>query len=131
MHPTTPLRAEPSTPLPTEQQRRHQAKPGVRGGPRKREEVEGILRERVSKRSANIEPPPIDREITVSEGITVKELSEKLGVKANLVIKKLVDAKKIFATINQTLDVKLAEDVERFRMRLQNQRHPLDHGHAM
>ena len=42
----------------------------------------------------------------------VKELSEKLGVKANLVIKKLVE-KKIFATINQTLDVKLAEEIAR------------------
>ena len=62
----------------------------------------------MSRREQNIEPPPIDREITVAEGITVKELSEKLGVKANLVIKKLVE-KKIFATINQTLDVKLAE----------------------
>ena len=59
-----------------------------------------------------LEPPPIDREITVAEGITVKELSEKLGVKANLVIKKLVE-KKIFATINQTLDVKLAEELAR------------------
>jgi translation initiation factor IF-2 len=58
------------------------------------------------------EPPPIDREITVAEGCTVKELSEKLGVKANLLIKKLVE-KKIFATINQTLDVKMAEDLAR------------------
>ena len=57
-------------------------------------------------------PPPIDREITIAEGVTVKELSEKLGVKANLVIKKLVE-KKIFATINQTLDVKLAEELAR------------------
>ena len=114
MHPTSPLRAEQATPLPTEQQRRHQAKPGARsGGPRKREEVEGIIRERVSKRSAIFEPPPIDREITVAEGVTVKELSEKLGVKANLVIKKLVDTKKVFATINQTLDVKLAEELAR------------------
>ncbi len=57
-------------------------------------------------------PPPIDREITVAEGITVKELSEKLGVRANLVIKKLVE-KKIFATINQTLDTKMAEELAR------------------
>ncbi len=114
MHPTTPLRAEPSTPLPTEQQRRHQAKPGARQGqgPRKRE-TEGNIRERYSKRQAIQEPPPIDREITVAEGITIKELSEKLGVKANLVIKKLVDTKKVFATINQTLDVKLAEELSR------------------
>ena len=112
MHPTTPLRAEPSTPLPTEQQRRHQAKPGARQGPRKREDEEGNIRLRSSKRSAVLEPPPIDREITVAEGVTVKELSEKLGVKANLVIKKLVE-RKIFATINQTLDVKLAEELAR------------------
>ncbi|HEX4164737.1 MAG TPA: translation initiation factor IF-2 [Bryobacteraceae bacterium] len=110
MHPTA-LRPEPAT-LPTEQQRRHQAKPGGRQVPRKREEVEGILRERVSKRAAVQEPPPIDREITVAEGVTVKELSEKLGVKANLIIKKLVE-KKVFATINQTLDVKLAEELAR------------------
>ncbi len=112
MHPTTPLRPEPAT-LPTDQQRRHQAKPGTRQVARKRDEVEGILRERVSKRTAVLEPPPIDREITVSEGITVKELSEKLGVKANSVIKKLVDTKKVFATINQTLDVKMAEELAR------------------
>jgi translation initiation factor IF-2 len=112
MHPTG-LRPEPATPLPTEQQRRHQAKPGARQPVRKREEIEeGVLPERVSKRTAVVEPPPIDREITVAEGITVKELSEKLGVKANLVIKKLVE-KKIFATINQTLDVKLAEELAR------------------
>ncbi|MBV9084335.1 MAG: translation initiation factor IF-2 [Acidobacteriaceae bacterium] len=113
MHPTSPLRAEPATPLPTDQ-RRHQAKPGARQVARKREDLEeGILRERISKRPAVLEPPPIDREITVAEGITVKELSEKLGVKANLVIKKLVETKKIFATINQTLDVKLAEELAR------------------
>jgi len=64
------------------------------------------------RRTETLAPPPIDREITVAEGVTVKELSEKLGVKANLVIKKLVE-KKIFATINQTLDVKLAEELAR------------------
>ena len=111
MHPTA-LRPESATPVPTEQ-RRHQPKPGGgRQASRKREEQEGILRQRVIKRQAIVEPPPIDREITVSEGITVKELSEKLGVKANLVVKKLVE-KKIFATINQTLDVKLAEALAR------------------
>jgi translation initiation factor IF-2 len=56
--------------------------------------------------------PPINRDITISEGITVKELSEKLDVKANLVIKKLVD-RGIFATINQTLDSKLATEISR------------------
>lgn len=111
MHPTSPLRAEPSAPPPTEQQRRHQAKPGGRNVGRRRDEREGNLREPM-RRHAVVELPPIDREITIAEGITVKELSEKLGVKANLVVKKLVE-KKIFATINQTMDVKLAEELAR------------------
>ena len=97
--------------MPTDQ-RRHQAKPGARQRPRDKEQEEGNLRLRSPKRLQAFEPPPIDREITVAEGVTVKELSEKLGVKANLVIKKLVE-KKIFATINQTLDVKLAEEISR------------------
>lgn len=110
MHPTAPLRPESATPIPTEQ-RRHQGKPPARQRVR-RELEEGNLRERAPKRQQVFEPPPIDREITISEGITLKELSEKLGVKANLVIKKLVE-RKIFATINQTLDVKLAQEVSR------------------
>ena len=57
-------------------------------------------------------PPPINREITISEGITVKELSEKLEVKAALVMKKLMD-RGIFVAINQTLDGKLANEVAR------------------
>jgi translation initiation factor IF-2 len=111
LHPTSPLRAEPATPIPTEQQRRHQAKPGSRDRHRDQEQEEGRLR-MPSRREQAAAPPPIDREITISEGVTVKELSEKLGIKANLVIKKLVE-KKIFATINQNLDVKMAEDLAR------------------
>jgi translation initiation factor IF-2 len=113
MHPTSPgpLRAEPAT-MPTDPGRRHATKPGARTDRRRDvDQEEGRLRP-VSRRAEAFEPPPIDREITVAEGVTVKELSEKLGVKANLVIKKLVE-KKIFATINQTLDVKLAEQLAR------------------
>jgi translation initiation factor IF-2 len=109
MHPTT-MRIEPSAPVPTEQQRRHQTRPGGARPDRRHEEEEKSLR--LPSRREPAAPPPINREITVSEGVTVKELSEKLGVKANLVIKKLFD-KKIFATINQTLDVKMAEELAR------------------
>ena len=104
---------EPAAPPPgTEPSRRHQAKPSTRDRHRDQEQEEGRLGMRVARREQPAAPPPIDREITISEGITVKELSEKLGIKANLVIKKLVE-KKIFATINQNLDVKMAEDIAR------------------
>jgi translation initiation factor IF-2 len=69
----------------------------VRQQPRERVEQERILRP--TRRQVEAGPPPINREITISEGITVKELSEKLDVKANLVIKKLLD-RGIFAMIN-------------------------------
>ena len=56
------------------------------------------------------EPIVIDREITISEGITVKDLSEKLGVKARDLIRRLLDLG-VLATINQNLDPALAEKV--------------------
>ena len=74
----------------------------------------GRREDRFGPSGAQVEagPPPINREITISEGITLKELSEKLDVKAALVMKKLMD-RGIFATINQTLDSKLATEVAR------------------
>jgi translation initiation factor IF-2 len=95
-------------PPPTETRRPAGKKPAVP----EREWEEGKLKPIPVKKREPEPPPVIDREITISEGITVKELSEKLGVKANLVIKKLVD-RKIFATINQSLDLKLAEEIAR------------------
>ncbi len=114
MHPVSqPMRIEPPTAIPvTEQQRRHQGKPISRDHRRDQEQEEGRLRMPSSRRDQHYAPPPIDREITIADGITVKELSEKLAVKANLLIKKLVE-KKIFATINQTLDTKMAESLAR------------------
>jgi translation initiation factor IF-2 len=98
-------------PPPVEQQRRPPDKRGARSQrDRQQEQEEKILRP--VKREAPSGPPPVNREITISEGITVKELSEKLDVKASLVIKKLVD-RNIFATINQTLDSKLATELAR------------------
>ncbi len=58
------------------------------------------------------EEVPITRKIVISEGISVKELSEKLGVRAKEVLKKLLD-KGIFATINQTLDSQTASEIAR------------------
>lgn len=58
------------------------------------------------------EEVPITRKITISEGISIKELSEKLEARARDVIKRLLD-KGIFATINQTLDSQTATEVAR------------------
>ncbi len=113
MHPTSRggMVAPGLAPPPVEQQRRPPDKRGGRSQrDRQQEQEEKVLRP--VKREAPAGPPPVNREITISEGITVKELSEKLDVKASLVIKKLVD-RNIFATINQTLDSKLATELAR------------------
>jgi translation initiation factor IF-2 len=52
--------------------------------------------------------PPI--QVTITEGITVKELAEKLDVRAKDVIKVLLD-RGMLATINQSLDVQLAGEI--------------------
>ena len=114
MHPTSRggMVAPGIAPPPPVDQRRPPNKRGARSQrDRIVEQEEKILRPAV-KREAPAGPPPVNREITISEGITVKELSEKLDVKASLVIKKLVD-RNIFATINQTLESKLASDLAR------------------
>jgi len=56
------------------------------------------------------EPTPITRKIVITEGISVKELSEKLEVRAKDVIKRLLE-KGIFSTINQTLDSQTAQEI--------------------
>ncbi|MGO9242486.1 MAG: translation initiation factor IF-2 [Bryobacteraceae bacterium] len=109
LHPTTPV-LEPPAPA-TEAGRRDAAK--KRPLQRDREiDREGKLRTFGPRKMEPTPLPVIDREITISEGITVKEFADKLGVKASLVIKTLVE-RKIFATINQTLDVKMAVEIAR------------------
>jgi len=110
VHPTTPLRAEPPAPIPADGRRTPERKQ-ARVVDRELEREEKVLRRPTVRREEPARPAE-GKQITIAEGITVKELSEKLGLKASLVIKKLVD-KKVFATINQTLDVKLAEEVAR------------------
>ncbi len=58
------------------------------------------------------EPLPITRTIEITEGISVKDLAEKLGIRAKDLIARLL-AKGVFATINQTLDAELAGEMAR------------------
>src|SRR5262249_46793255 len=59
------------------------------------------------------EPLPITRNITITEGISVKDLAEKLEIRAKDLIARLL-ARGVFATINQTLDAELASEMARF-----------------
>lgn len=66
----------------------------------------------IAPKPAVSEPVAITRKIVITEGVTIKELSEKLEVRAKDVIKRLLE-KGIFSTINQTLDSQTAQDVSR------------------
>jgi translation initiation factor IF-2 len=62
--------------------------------------------------SMSNEPLPITREITITEGISVKDLAEMLGIRAKDLIARLL-MRGVFATINQTLDAELASEMAR------------------
>ncbi len=55
-------------------------------------------------------PLPITREITVTEGISVKDLAEKLEVRAKDLIATLLMSG-VFVTVNQSLDAEMVKDV--------------------
>jgi translation initiation factor IF-2 len=59
------------------------------------------------------EPMPITRNITITEGISVKDLAEKLDIRVKDVISRLL-GRGVFATVNQTLDAELASEMARF-----------------
>jgi len=52
-------------------------------------------------------PPPVTRTITLAEGMTVKDLADKLDVRPKEVLAKLL-MKRLMMTINQTLDTETA-----------------------
>ncbi len=58
-------------------------------------------------------PPPeprAPRDITLTEGITIRELAEKLDIRAKDLLKTLLD-RGVFASINQALDVNTATEL--------------------
>ncbi len=62
---------------------------------------------------AVIAPPPEPRpprEVTLTEGITIRELAEKLDIRAKDLLKTLLD-RGVFASINQALDVQTATEL--------------------
>ena len=57
-------------------------------------------------------PPPVTRTITLAEGMTVKDLAERLEVKPKDVLKKLIE-RRVMMTINTTLDSETATTIAR------------------
>ena len=62
--------------------------------------------------SAPAAPPPITRTITLAEGMTVKDLADKLDVRVKDVLAKLL-MRRMMMTINSTMDVDTAKDLAR------------------
>ena len=57
-------------------------------------------------------PPPVTRTITLAEGMTVKDLADKLDVRVKDVLAKLL-MKRMMMTINSTLNIDTARDIAR------------------
>jgi translation initiation factor IF-2 len=105
-----PPKAEPGKPI-------YERKPAARARPtleKRFEEGErklhpvrartGVPQGRATRIEPVAQPPRPPRDITITEGITVRDLAEKLDVRAKEVLKELLD-RGVFASINQALDV--------------------------
>jgi translation initiation factor IF-2 len=113
VRPQQPQQARPGMPgqrPPFGQQRPPfgQQRPAARpSGPQQRRE-----RPAMPAQQAPIAPPPISRTITLAEGMTVKDLADKLDVRVKDVLAKLL-MKRMMMTINSTLDIDTARDIAR------------------
>jgi translation initiation factor IF-2 len=58
------------------------------------------------------ELPPVSRTITLAEGMTVKDLSDKLDTRVKDVLKALLD-RRLMMTINSTIDIETAREIAR------------------
>ena len=103
--PASPLRP-PLPPRPGGFQSRGRRPPFLRGGRSGRRKPPRVT-------APVAEPPPeITRTITLAEGMTVKDLADKLEIRPKDVLKKLLD-KRIMMTINTTLDNETATMIAR------------------
>jgi translation initiation factor IF-2 len=107
--PSQPVRTQPTgvPPRPTSYPQRPSA-PAYR--PPMRPAAPGPRREPVARPvvpAAPAAPPPVTRTITLAEGMTVKDLADKLDVRVKDVLGKLL-MKRLMMTINSTLDTDTA-----------------------
>ena len=73
---------------------------------------EGETRRDTRQSSSQAAPPPITRTVTFVEGMTVKDLADKLDQRVKDVLKKLLD-KRLMMTINSTVDTDTASMIAR------------------
>ncbi len=106
-----PPKAEPGKPLytrrPTQRQRPALDKREIEG---ERKLHPTRQRPGAGRAAAAVIAPPeprAPRDVTITEGITIRELAEKLDVRAKELLKTLLD-RGVFASINQALDVPTA-----------------------
>ena len=106
--PSQPVRSPSARPLP--------ARPavGYRPPPRpyRSSGRRGARRPKIQTPVIPKAPPPITRTITLAEGMTVKDLADRLEVRAKDVLKKLME-KRLMVTINTTLDTENATMIAR------------------
>jgi translation initiation factor IF-2 len=107
----------PAAPIKTVTRHRPDAKPRVKGPARKPRSASVEVQEQAIPEPKLVEPPKpvipkVFRKITLTEGVTVKELAEKMEVKHKDLIKSLM-GRGVLATINQTLSGELAVEVAR------------------
>src|SRR5262249_44183065 len=98
---------------PTDQRRRPEARHETaidRSQQRYERLVEKKLDSPFVRPQPKVEAPREHRRVTLTEGLTVKDLAEKLDVKPKDMIKKLMD-RGVLAGINQSLDKEMAKEI--------------------
>ncbi len=103
----TPARPGGVTPAPADQRRQSALE---RYQQRYERHVEKKLGTPTTRPQPKPEAPREFRKVTLTEGITVEDLAEKLDVKFNEMIKKLME-RGVFASKNQSLDREMAKDI--------------------
>lgn len=86
------------------------AGPGGKRNKRKKKKKDELTQAPIPNAKPKADLPPVPENITLSEGVSVKELAEKLNRKSKDVIAKLI-GRGVLATINQPLDPEMAIEV--------------------
>jgi translation initiation factor IF-2 len=109
--PSAPIRPQPGMPPRPGQYPQRPGmpqRPPMGGRPMGGSRSSGPRRDaRPSAPSTPVAPPPVTRTITLAEGMTVKDLADKLDVRVKDVLAKLL-MKRLMMTINSTLDTETA-----------------------